>query len=716
MRKLKRTSKAKPTPLLKKNLRGQITALEEYFELLDEERAQRRPPLDRKIFQHPLVIDRILENQHKKCAYCEQYLPNNKLINVSHYRPLSNAIFSDQGRSIIDYYAWFAYEWQNMLIVCKECNIAMREIFPLDGHPVKPMSTWQEAELREKPLLINPYTTNPSRHIMFTYEGEAVGRSNQGSTTIKILDLNRSNLVLARGKCFEELKDALLENTSDNLEMRLNTYLSDTIEYSGAAVIFLQNLYRVADGTSSNTEELFGDDLINHVANILSGMPRSQVESLFKRLNKRDLGFITYNTILDGFKLPLRANNNYITDISIKNFKDLSNLSLSLTYNRDITPCVMLLGENSTGKSSVLQAVKLALSSTKEHTYLKAYSSKFISKKIPTEIKITFSNHEQLILTSNSRKLFEVSSSVNFLVFGYGARRYFSTHPGVANKKYFNTTLFDPLAMLRDPRDWLADQKDHVFHAIVRALRSILSLRDDESIIKTNQRELLIKAHNKLTPVEQLSDGYKSLFIMSIDIMRELLNHWDNLEVAEAIVLIDEVENHLHPRWKMRVMAALREAMPRVQFICTTHDPLCLRGMKNGEVRLLQRDSNHEIQIYSDLPDITTLRIEQILSSDYFGLSSTEDPEQDYIIRRLAELSGIDEHRLSKIERDERDTLLEQYEGIPYIGSSLDRQILAEALTRHLRLHPEVGIIDRGLAREQSIEAIMGVLRRAMDK
>lgn len=198
--------------------------------------------------------------------------------------------------------------------------------------------------------------------------------------------------------------------------------------------------------------------------------------------------------------------------------------------------------------------------------------------------------------------------------------------------------------------------------------------------------------------------------------MRELLNHWDNLEVAEAIVLIDEVETHLHPRWKMRVMTALREAMPRVQFICTTHDPLCLRGMKNGEVRLLQRDSNHEIQIYSDLPDITTLRIEQILSSDYFGLSSTEDPEQDYIIRRLAELSGIDEHRLSKIERDERDNLLEKYEGIPYIGSSIDRQILAEALTRHLRLHPQVGIIDRGLAREQSIDAIMEVLKRAMEK
>lgn len=268
--------------------------------------------------------------------------------------------------------------------------------------------------------------------------------------------------------------------------------------------------------------------------------------------------------------------------------------------------------------------------------------------------------------------------------------------------------------MLRDPRDWLGAQEKYRFNAIARALRSILALRDDESIIQTNRRELLIKTHNELIPVEHLSDGYKSLFIMSIDIMRELLSHWDNLEVAEAIVLIDEVETHLHPRWKMRVMAALREAMPRVQFICTTHDPLCLRGMKNGEVLLLQRDSNHEIQAYSDLPDISTLRIEQILSSDYFGLSSTEDPGQDYIIRRLAELAGIGEDRLSKTQRSERDTLLARYEGVPFIGSSPDRQILAEALTRHLRLHPDTGIEDRGLARKQSIDAIVGVLKRAM--
>nr|WP_273544563.1 AAA family ATPase [Halomonas profundi] len=480
-------------------------------------------------------------------------------------------------------------------------------------------------------------------------------------------------------------------------------------------MIFLQSLSRLEKHRSKATEKLSDDVLFKQVANILSNLSSNQTQSLFKRLDKRDLGFLIDKTELDGFKSLQPTRNGYITGILINNFKDISSLSLSITRNRYAIPCMMLLGENATGKSSVLQAIKLALSTSKERTRLRKASANFTTKQQPAEIEITFDSNEKLLLSTNSKGLFEAKkSSVNFLVFGYGARRYFSTHPRHNHKNYLNTTLFDPLAILRDPRDWLVEQDEHTFNAIVRALRSILALSDDETIIRTKQRELLIKAYNKAIPVEQLSDGYKSLFIMSIDIMRELLSHWDNLETAEAVVLIDEVETHLHPRWKMRVMAVLREAMPRVQFICSTHDPLCLRGMKNGEVHLLQRDSNYDIQAYSELPDITTLRIEQILSSDYFGLSSTEDPEQDHIIRRLAELAGISEKHLSKEERLERDSLLNSYEGMPYIGSSTDRQILAEALTRHLRLHPNVGIKDRGFARDQSIDEIMNVLKKAM--
>lgn len=712
MQKLKRTGRTLPKALHKQNIRPQLAALNEYFNLDEQERAQRRPPIDHEVYKHPLVVEQILRNQNQKCAYCETTLNDERLIKVTHYRPLSNAIHSKDGRSAIEYYAWFAYEWLNLMIVCDDCYMAKSEMFPLVGHSIKPRALWQEAELREKPLLINPYKDNPSKHLMFSHQGEVFARSNEGATTIEVLQLNRSSLVKARARSFQDMQDLLMVSSSRNLGNSLDIHITKDTEFPGASLIYLQTLCRIAEPGFQHTDKLYGNELYKRVANILSGRSSNQVSSLINELDQSNLEFIISNRAINSFTVNRQRHSGYIVDISITNFKDIPHLSLTIPRSNGAAPCMMLLGENATGKSSVLQAIKLALSSQNERSRLKSATANFSSLLQPADIQITFDNGEICRLSANRKGGFENRSSVNCLIIGYGARRYFSTHPRYARKKNSNTTLFDPLAMLRDPRDWLIDQNEH-FNAIVRALRSILSLRNDESIIQTRQRELLIRTNNKLIPVEQLSDGYKSLFIMSIDIMRELLNHWDNLETAEGIVLIDEVETHLHPRWKMRVMSSLREAMPRVQFICSTHDPLCLRGMKNGEVRLLQRDSNHVIRAYSELPDITTLRIEQILSSDFFGLSSTEDPEQDYIIRRLAELAGIGEQRLVKVQREERDKLLERYEGVPYIGSSPDRQILAEALTRHLRL-PLSGVEDRGLAREESISAIMGVLKRAM--
>src|SRR5690349_10901139 len=78
---------------------------------------------------------------------------------------------------------------------------------------------------------------------------------------------------------------------------------------------------------------------------------------------------------------------------------------------------------------------------------------------------------------------------------------------------------------------------------------------------------------------------------MACDLLRGLSERpgFDTFETAEAIVLIDEVEAHLHPRWKLQIMRGLRRALPAVTFIATTHDPLCLRSMGDNEVMVLQR-------------------------------------------------------------------------------------------------------------------------------
>jgi hypothetical protein len=126
----------------------------------------------------------------------------------------------------------------------------MSEMFPLVGHPVKVKASWQEAEIREKPLLLNPYTANPSEHLMFTHEGEAVPRSEEGKVTIEVLQLNRPNLVTERARSFMDLRQTLIENTADSMQSALNTYVSELTEFPGASLIFLQNLCRVAQFTT----------------------------------------------------------------------------------------------------------------------------------------------------------------------------------------------------------------------------------------------------------------------------------------------------------------------------------------------------------------------------------------------------------------------------------------------------------------------------------
>ncbi|MNG04327.1 hypothetical protein D3C84_874510 [compost metagenome] len=181
-------------------------------------------------------------------------------------------------------------------------------------------------------------------------------------------------------------------------------------------------------------------------------------------------------------------------------------------------------------------------------------------------------------------------------------------------------------------------------------------------------------------------------------------------------MLVDEIENHLHPRWKMRVMSALRESFPRVQFIASTHDPLCLRGMFEGEVQVLYRDRDGHLQRVEQLPNVASLRIEQILTSDYFGLATTEDPLRQRALQKLAEYAAREDSELSQIDRKHRDDLLENYGSLPMIGDTLDRQIIAQALTRHIRDTDLSTPIEHANAREASVRAIIEVLERNRKK
>ena len=100
-------------------------------------------------------------------------------------------------------------------------------------------------------------------------------------------------------------------------------------------------------------------------------------------------------------------------------------------------------------------------------------------------------------------------------------------------------------------------------------------------------------------PLLMLSDGERSLIAIAADIAQRLATLNENapapLEAGEGLVLIDELDLHLHPKWQRTVIESLRDAFPKLQFICTTHSPFLIQSQRIGNLIRLDEDGDEEV-------------------------------------------------------------------------------------------------------------------------
>ena len=101
--------------------------------------------------------------------------------------------------------------------------------------------------------------------------------------------------------------------------------------------------------------------------------------------------------------------------------------------------------------------------------------------------------------------------------------------------------------------------------------------------------DIVVTIHGTTHPIWRLSDGFRTMLALVGELAwrAAVLNPALGIEVAkcvEGVVLIDELDLHLHPRWQRRVVNDLRSAFPRVQFIATTHSPFIVQSMRADEV------------------------------------------------------------------------------------------------------------------------------------
>jgi len=357
--------------------------------------------------------------------------------------------------------------------------------------------------------------------------------------------------------------------------------------------------------------------------------------------------------------LPL--SNARLRRVVLENIRSFEHADITLERDGQITPWTVIVGDNGTGKSTVLKAIALALSTPKDAValfetdtrgeWLRAGATsgsitielEQLGQALTSTLSITRRPYgEALDAVTNGEVWLD-----SLFVCGYGAsrrtlrsdmQRSYSTRNAVA-------TLFDPEASLQDPelalRRFLSSSSGE-FDPL-RAIDNVLLLPPGST--KLGDHGLEVRGQWGFSaPVASLSDGYRSTLSWVLDLLGwvflrspEML--WNGLQ---GQILIDEVEQHLHPSWQRRIIGALRRQFPRVQFIVTTHASLCVTGttdLSDDEVSLVHLGWNGDaVQAQSGLRPPRGLRADQILTSYLFGLETTTDDETKHEIERLAAL------------------------------------------------------------------------------
>lgn len=717
---------------------------QDYLEFLSldlRRRIQTRPP-DRHLPGNATTLDLALQRQfHNKCAFCER----NTSVLPYRFRPTSEALPILGGEGALAY-GWLADVWQNLYTICPECRPALANHFPVVGPrvPIPPPDVYAEfastksglwphpvnsapwaAGLTEEPLLLDPCTDiHLAGHMQALRDGLWEPKSPRGEETIHHFRLNRDGLVVQRRETVAReagrTADAAAALSRD-AEADLAGILPEDIEFAG----FLENFARGFAFDHSAAYRAARD------------VPRKAAAA--------------------PTRTPLYSDPPSLAKVVIRGFKGIEDLTFTVPVpNTSDEPAtaLLILGENAAGKSSILESIALTLTSDAARDELVPEPNSLLldpafmggkeARHSEGTVKLTFRHRDGRTRTRTMRLHAQGLSGPrnapkDLPVFAYGAYRHFLKDYREWSPDRGIVSLFRSDNLLSNPERWLLSLEPDPFNDVIAALRSIFGPGGGfERIEVVNTRCMVVTLPDgpggaeAMTPLSSVSSGFRSILALTCDVMRWLMDterNWSfpTLKQAKAIVLIDEVEAHLHPRWKVQIMQGLRTALPKVTFIATTHDPLCLRGMKNGEVMVLQRVPRAcnsdglpvKVEQLTRLPDVTNLNVEQLLTSDFFSVADPDDPARG---RMLAELAD----RLGSVAPDSDDdqarraqligTIADDVTQSLPVGRSEIAMLVQEAVADYLQQRGRSAGADRERLRDVTRARIVRILSEGRDR
>lgn len=357
-----------------------------------------------------------------------------------------------------------------------------------------------------------------------------------------------------------------------------------------------------------------------------------------------------------------------IESISIINFHEIKFAEIK-SMPRD-AKWIFLTGENGQGKTSVLQSIVLGLTDWNEN--------KLYVEDEKTTIRAGYFMNSLYKLNTNNSKGSDAFVSLNELVVAYGPARLNPLEMELQNKDRRKNSNVDGLfrtnANLKNvdyelSAAWSENDKTY-FNLLVSAIKMATNGQISNIIVNPGltvyYTELLDDSqYSREIRYDQISAGFKNIINIVGDIITRLFEKEFHTKLSDiiGIVIIDELENHLHPKIQFKIASLLSEVFPNIQFVSSTHSPIPLMGAPNKSVFIkVSRTAGNGVQLIrleKLEKEISTLLPNTILTSDIFDFDLFEGTsEEDFNEKKLEnnyddiEKNKMLDERLKNLDRN----------------------------------------------------------------
>lgn len=403
-----------------------------------------------------------------------------------------------------------------------------------------------------------------------------------------------------------------------------------------------------------------------------------------------------------------------VLNLKINNIKCFEEINISFEDNEQIRNWSLIVGSNGQGKTTILRSLALGLCDASGASALLAELHGGIlreSKKkgfievilkdenenkkyqIKTEISLK-GNSESVsqtvcLLNSESEATEKIGvkelNNIRNKIFaiGYGSGR---TITGTESYEEYAVVdsvygLFNYKYPLQNAElgAWRIKSEKNL-NELKACLKEILIL-DNHDQINLSASGLRIKSKWGDMSLNSLSDGYQSLTTVIIDFLSWKLLHNStefNLTDISGIFIIDEVEQHLHPKWQRNIIGILSKRFPKIQFIGSTHTPICALGLndltcKSQLIKASYTNSHSEVEIFDMKEVYKGYRIDQILTSDIFELTSARSKSIEKKLEEYRKIYLKDSKERNKEDKEKLEAIEKELKNLPVWETEQDK-------------------------------------------